>query len=62
MRAQTGCALIYLFYHARSSLRAPRSGPSLMLTAATAGIAGIYGSESFVFRRFDDEKEYDLKF
>jgi len=33
-----------------------------MLTAATAGIAGIYGSESFVFRRFDDEKEYDLKF
>ncbi|KAH7105076.1 hypothetical protein BKA62DRAFT_435837 [Auriculariales sp. MPI-PUGE-AT-0066] len=58
----TGCALIYLFYNARDSLRRPRSGPSVLLTAATVGIAGIYGSEYFKFRRFDDEHEYKLKF
>ncbi|KZV99256.1 hypothetical protein EXIGLDRAFT_725883 [Exidia glandulosa HHB12029] len=58
----TGCALIYLFYHMRSSLRAPRSVPSVMLTAATTTIAGIYGSEYFRFRRFDNDEAYNVKF
>lgn len=58
----TGSALIYLFYHMRTSLRAPRSGPSVLLTAATSSIAAIYGSEYFRFRRFDDDEAYDVKF